>query len=255
MVESNTVIVPIQPAPSGEDKGADKVSNVFLNPEASQNDTGDTNDTKITEPVLDPNNISVSQADYIKVLQQARNYETIMADPNASAFLTRYYGEMAANTQPPITENKPQQISQEKPAGPVEARLAALESANNEYKEALRTMHSGMGRLALDNFRLQNPDYSNYVDEMRSIMQEIPQISPQKAYEFAKLRKGDVQSQNSQSRTTTASPTTEGKSASIPESRDFVSQAESRINSRKATPGDSYIDEAIKTARAIHDKR
>jgi hypothetical protein len=91
---------------------------------------------------------------------------------------------------------------------------------------------------------------------MGAILREAPNLGIERAYTLAKAQAGpQVQPANSQTAgSSTAAPAAEGRGAGeLPDLGDVLSQAEQRINDRKATPGsESYINEAIAAARKVH---
>ena len=212
-------------------------------------------------PNTNPDKITVDANEYAQVVQRARNFETITADPQANVFLTNYFREMAIQQQnqtsklPPTPEIKSDSQPIDKGVNnPMEQRVASLEQGLAQGLKYLQEIQTSMGRVALDAFRARNTDFDQYSSDARQLMTEIPGLSVQKAYELAK-RIGPRQSSNSSTASRPAANTVENGRAGVPEQSDIESQGQQRILDRKATPGDGYIAEAYKVAQQMHGGR
>lgn len=178
--------------------------------------------------------------------QKARNYETIVADPNANRFLTEYFSDLSTGS----TNDIPAQSSNKQADTKASPELSKLQEVISEQNNAIKYMHRELGKLSLEVFKTKNTDFDQHIDTVREILREAPNMPTHLALELARSRKAASASTNSQSKGKSATPQTEITSAGNVSEPDYLKEAKRRILDRKATPGnDSWIDEAIAAAR------
>lgn len=209
-----------------------------------------------------PKGVTLTDQQYQALLDKARNYETIMHDPQASAMVHDYYKTKiatAASGLPPVSGTPPPQPTvPATPDGQVDV-LALLRQQNEQIQQGMQiigNLQTALGNIQLDNFKLKNPDYSGPIEaEAVRILKANPSIGLPYAYELAKSRAGQVQPSNGQSAPVNpAARAAEGRGAGeLPDFGDAFAQAERRIADRKALPStESYIAEAQRVARQLH---
>lgn len=195
------------------------------------------------------NTVQIASDEHKTLLKQAEYFQQILQDPVANQFLSNRFRELVQETfmpdQVPQDEVKNGQGSDE---------LSQLRKEVAELTKGIKAMGADLSTLAVENFKLKHPDFDQHADTMRQIMNEIPNIPPEKAYEFAKLKKGGSPQQANRSRENPANPTSEAGNAGISSSNSLTQMAKSLMD-RSKYPKDSYVRAAIDMARTIHKQK
>lgn len=200
-------------------------------------------ETPNAEPVNEPKPVdpkpeskSLSKEEYDQLVDQVRNYQTIIKEPGLVDTIRDHFRSKA------LTNNAPPKKDDVKDNPDVLS-----------LKEQNRELTNRLARLEVEHFRKHNPDMDEHREAMAKLLSDHPTLTIEQAYKFAKADKPPQQTQ----KVVKTTPTTEiTDTDSGEQSDDEFSAYEKQINDPKATPSfDKAIDLAMRAARKIHSKK